>query len=167
MVITRYLTFHMSIPWNKTFLWVPNVLTLWPWRLIFLLKTLTLAIPFECYVLGLWLIDYLRFYVPLNNFSLIRAKKFRPMFGAQGLWAGKDLYRATPAVTRDLGFSGLIRRTAPFSRLYDTRGDVKDLFQPGSSRGSRALIFHTSRTRNIQHWVFVPKMQWWHFTDFV
>jgi hypothetical protein len=39
------------------------------------------------------------------------------MLGAQGLWAGRDLYRATPAVTRDLGFSGLIRRTAPFSRL--------------------------------------------------
>jgi hypothetical protein len=27
------------------------------------------------------------------------------------------LYRATPTVTRDLGFSGLIRRTATFSRL--------------------------------------------------
>jgi hypothetical protein len=35
----------------------------------------------------------------------------------------RDLYRATPAVTRDLGFSGLIRRTAPFSRLLrHTRG---------------------------------------------
>jgi hypothetical protein len=34
--------------------------------------------------------------------------------------AGRDLYRATPAVTRDLGFSGLIRRTAPFSRLFNT-----------------------------------------------
>jgi hypothetical protein len=39
------------------------------------------------------------------------------MLGAQGLWAGRDLYRATLAVTRGLGFSGLIRRTAPFSRL--------------------------------------------------
>ena len=62
------------------------------------------------------------------------------------------LYRATPAVTRGLGFTGLIRRTAPFSRLlrhtrgcggsillriltgplsvafYDTQGDVEDLF---------------------------------------
>jgi hypothetical protein len=79
----------------------------------------------------LWLIDYLRFYVPLKNISLIwrrhhcrwRAAKFRPMIGAQGLWAGRDLYRATPTVTRDLGFSGLIRRTAPFSRLLrHTRG---------------------------------------------
>jgi hypothetical protein len=71
-----------------------------------------------------WLIDLL-FYVPLKNFSLIwrrhhcqwRAAKLRPMLGTQGLWAGRDLYRATPTVTRDLGFSGLIRRTAPFSRL--------------------------------------------------
>jgi hypothetical protein len=50
-------------------------------------------------------------------------QKFRPMLGAQGLWARRDLYRATPAVTRDLGFSGLIRKTAPFSRLLrHTRG---------------------------------------------
>jgi hypothetical protein len=37
--------------------------------------------------------------------------------GAQGPRAGRDLYRATPAVTRGLGFPGLIRRTAPFNRL--------------------------------------------------
>jgi hypothetical protein len=56
-----------------------------------------------------WLFTVL---VPLNNFSLIwrrhhcrwRAAKFGPMFGAQGLWAGRDLSRATPAVTRGLGF---------------------------------------------------------------
>jgi hypothetical protein len=67
-----------------------------------------------------WLIDYLRFYVPLKNFSLVwrrhhcrwRAAKCWPTHGAQGLWAGRDIYRATPTVTRDLGFSGLIWRTA-------------------------------------------------------
>jgi hypothetical protein len=72
-----------------------------------------------------WLIDYLQFYVPLKNIALIwrchhcwwRAAKFRPMLGAQGLWAERDLYRATPVVTRGLSFSGLIRRTAPFSCL--------------------------------------------------
>jgi hypothetical protein len=72
-----------------------------------------------------WLIDYLLFYVPLKSFSLLwkrhhcrwRAAKFRSMLGAQGLWAGRDLYRATPTATRGLGFSGLIRRAAPFSRL--------------------------------------------------
>jgi hypothetical protein len=40
-----------------------------------------------------------------------------PMLGTQSPWAGSDLYRANPAVTRDLGYSGLIRRTAPFNRL--------------------------------------------------
>jgi hypothetical protein len=77
------------------------------------------------------LIDCLRFYIPLKNISLIwrrhhcrwRAAKFTPMLGTQGLWAGRDLYRATPAVTRDLVFSGLIQRTAQFSRLLqNTRG---------------------------------------------
>jgi hypothetical protein len=79
------------------------------------------------------------------------------MLGAQGFWAGRDLYRATLAVTRDVGFSGIIRRTAPISHLlrhtrgcgwsiltqiltgplsialYNTQGDVDGLFQPGSS----------------------------------
>jgi hypothetical protein len=81
-----------------------------------------------------WLIDYFVFYIPLKNISLIhviwrrhhcrwRAAKFWRMLGAQGLWAGRDHYCATPTVTRDLGFSGLIRRTPPFSCLLrHTRG---------------------------------------------
>jgi hypothetical protein len=76
-------------------------------------------------ILGIGLIDYLGFYVPLKNISLIwrrhhcrwRAAKVRSLLGAQDLWAGRDLYRTSPAVTRDLGFFGLIRRTAPFSHL--------------------------------------------------
>jgi hypothetical protein len=56
---------------------------------------------------------YLLFYAPLKNFSLLwrchhcqwRAAKFRSMLGAQGLWAGRDLYLAIPAVTWDLNFS--------------------------------------------------------------
>jgi hypothetical protein len=62
-----------------------------------------------------WFIDYLLFYVPLKNFSLVwRRHHYR--------WRG-IFYRATPAVTRGLGFSGLIRRIASFSRLLRlTRG---------------------------------------------
>jgi hypothetical protein len=70
---------------------------------------------------------FCHFIVPLKNFSPIRrrhhcrwrAAKFRPMLGAQGLSAQRDLYRATPTgtVTRDLEFSSLIRRTALLSRL--------------------------------------------------
>jgi hypothetical protein len=80
------------------------------------------------FIYGFPLIDY---YVSLKDLSHIwrcqhcrwRVAKFRPMLDAQGLWAGTDLYRATPVVTRDLGFSGLILRTTPFSRLLQhTKG---------------------------------------------
>jgi hypothetical protein len=37
-------------------------------------------------------------------------------------------YRATPTVTLDLCFSGLIRRTAHSVASYDTHGDAEDLF---------------------------------------
>jgi hypothetical protein len=48
-----------------------------------------------------------------------RDAKFKPIckLGAQDLWAERNLYRATPAVIRGFGFSRLIRRIAPFSRL--------------------------------------------------
>ena len=45
------------------------------------------------------------------------------MLGVQGLWARRDYYRTTPAVTWGLVFSGLIRRIAQFCRLLrHTRG---------------------------------------------
>ena len=45
----------------KTFLWIPDILTLWPWPwcLTYLIKTLTLAISFEWYVLGLHYFNWL------------------------------------------------------------------------------------------------------------
>ena len=68
---------------------------------------------------------YVLFYVSLKNFSLIwrchnywwQAAKFSPVFGAQNLWAGSNLYLATPAVTQGLNFSGLIQRTILFNHL--------------------------------------------------
>jgi hypothetical protein len=42
-----------------------------------------------------------------------RSTKFRPMFAAQGLWARKGIYRITPAVTRSLCSTDLIRRPTP------------------------------------------------------
>ena len=65
----------------------------------------------------------------LENVSLIwkrhhrrqRVAKLSHLRGAgkNDLWAGRDLYRATPAVSRGLGFCSLIRRTRPL--LMDTR----------------------------------------------
>jgi hypothetical protein len=73
-------------------------------------------------------------YVPLKNFSFIRrrhhrqwrASKPRPTLGAQGPRAGRDPHSAIPAVARDSGHSGLIRRTAQLSRPHNTHGDAKD-----------------------------------------
>ena len=49
-----------------------------------------------------------------------------------GLWAGRDLYRATPALTRDLGLHGIIRRTAPPPRFVasDDSGSQRENFTP-------------------------------------
>ena len=48
-VSARALIFHMSIPCNKTFPWVPLFFTLWPWpwSLTHSLKSLTLLITFD------------------------------------------------------------------------------------------------------------------------
>jgi hypothetical protein len=102
-----------------------------------------LPLSIECFsrcasltALEVWLIDYLRFYVPLKNFSLIwkrhhcrrRASISRSMLRTQGLWAGRDLYRATPTVTRGLGFSGTSDRKPHLVASYNTQGGVEDLF---------------------------------------
>ena len=48
--------FHTSILCDKTFPWVPLFFTLWPWpwSLTHFLKTLTMLITFEQWVLELW-----------------------------------------------------------------------------------------------------------------
>jgi hypothetical protein len=109
------------------------------------------------------LIDYLRFYIPLKNFSLIwrrhhcrwMAAKFKPMLGTQGHWAGRDLYRATPAVTQDLGFSGLIQRTDPFIRLLrHTKGC-------GGPIPTRILRYvRGSMLAHFLIWLVIPTCVW-------
>jgi hypothetical protein len=101
------------------------------------------------------------------------------MLNAQGLWAGRDLYHATPAVTeRGLSFSGLIQghSTAPFIRLlqytrgcgesiltcilmgpysvtsYNTQGGVENLFLPGPHR--------VSVKWGIPHWLECSYNKW-------
>ena len=43
------------------------------------------------------------------------------MLSAQGFWAGRDLYRATPTATRDLGLYGLIRKTGTHVPQWDSK----------------------------------------------
>jgi hypothetical protein len=72
-----------------------------------------------------YLFVYLQFCVSFKDLSLIwrhcrcrwRSAKFKSILGAQGLCARRDFYRATPIVTRGLGFPGFIRRTSLFIRL--------------------------------------------------
>jgi hypothetical protein len=56
MACIRILIFHMSICCDKNFPQVPSGLTLWPWPwcLMYILKTLTIHISFDWYVLELW-----------------------------------------------------------------------------------------------------------------
>jgi hypothetical protein len=89
-----------------------------------------------------WLIIYcftsssIIFYLNVNIEVL---PKFRPMLGARGLWAGRDLYRGTSAVTQGLSLSCLILGIAPFHHLFwHTRrcGRPIPVFQLGRNKGA-------------------------------
>jgi hypothetical protein len=85
-----------------------------------------------------------------------RAATFRPVPGAEDLWAGIDLYRATPVLTQGLGFCSPIRRTAPFCRLTTHIG-MCSIFSNPDPHGSQfsLLLRHTrgcggpTLTRNL------------------
>jgi hypothetical protein len=72
----------------------------------------------------------------LSNFSAIHYRwlgcKYGPMLGTQGLWAGRDLYRATPTATRGLGLYGLIRKTGTHVPQWGSNPLLKDhqIFEP-------------------------------------
>jgi hypothetical protein len=117
-----------------------------------------------CMTQTFWLIDYLRFYVPLKNISHIwrrhhcrwRATKFMPMLGAQVeqgrifivphlLWHGSSVFPVSSEGSPQLIAS------------YDTHGDAEDLFYPGSSRGHRHFVLWSEafclmiRNRSFMH----------------
>ena len=72
-VSARALIFHMSIPCDKTFPWVPLFFTLWPWtwRMTYILKTLTLLITFDQWVLELWYFTWVLLWLNLSLCSII------------------------------------------------------------------------------------------------
>jgi hypothetical protein len=82
--------------------------------------------------------DYLVFYVPLKNFSLLwkrhhcrwRAAKFRPMLGAQGLWEVVPHLLWHGVLVFPVSSEGPPHSVAS----HDTHGDAEDLFLPRSSR---------------------------------
>ena len=79
--------------------------------------------------------------------------KFRPMLGPQGLWAGRDLYRATPTVTWDLGLYGLIRKTGTQVPQWGLNPQVKDhqILEPDAltTEPRRLLSLRMSRALDI------------------
>jgi hypothetical protein len=58
------------------------------------------------------------------------------MLGAQGLWAGRDLYWATPAVTRYLGLSGLIWTIATILSPLTTRIGMRRTYSNPDPHGA-------------------------------
>ena len=68
-----------------------------------------------------WLIDWLLFYVPLENviFINMEGSPLPVKIGKKtcSFWAVGNLYPLSTAVSRDLGFWGLVRRVASLSRL--------------------------------------------------
>ena len=68
--------------------------------------------PFRC----IWMIikcSYVVSHPVVEYFSAIGTSPLS-VKGARCVWAGRDFYRAIPAMTRDLGLQGLFLRTAPF-----------------------------------------------------
>ena len=66
-----------------------------------------------------WIIECMFVCVTFENssFRWRRVAKIRPLLDTYGPWGWRDLYRATPALTRGLIVCGLIRRAAPFNHL--------------------------------------------------
>ena len=77
------------------------------------------------------------------------------MLDAYGLWAGRDLYRATPAVTRGLGFCSLVPRPPLFDRFLQQARDTQDLFYPGVLRE----LFNRDQRIN-ENMIFLFKIFW-------
>jgi hypothetical protein len=94
---------------------------------------------------------YLLFYVALKNFSLIwrrhhcRSAKFRPMLDVQGLLTRRDLYRATPAVTRGLVFFRSHPKDRPIQSPLTTHKGIWRIYSnPDSQTANLAFMPFTS-----------------------
>jgi hypothetical protein len=85
-----------------------------------------------------------------------RVAKFWLMFSAQGLWAGRDFYHATPAVTRGLGFSCLIR-TTPYNRLLWLPKGCGGPILTRTLTGSHSVSFYNTQD------LFLPGSSWVHW----
>jgi hypothetical protein len=108
MVDTMNLTFHINIPCNKNYPWVPK--------------------NWLCDLdLGFWLTYYklvMFVYSCLSNFSAIRRLSPLPVTGLQSL-ALIAFSSATPTATRDLGLHDVVQRTGTPSHSGVRTGDAR------------------------------------------
>jgi hypothetical protein len=97
-----------------------------------------------------WLFTILRsaqFFTYMETSPLpVKGCKIWPMLGAQGLWAGRDLYRVTPTVTRYLSFSGLLPLHSVAS--YDTHVDAED---PRGAKNFLSKIIQECKSLKINY----------------
>jgi hypothetical protein len=127
-------------------------------------------------------IDYLPFTFRSRIFPLYgdqyhqcwwRATKFRHMLCAHGPWAGKNLYHATPAATRDFSFPASSEGVSHLVASNTIQGGIEDLFLPLGSITQKIwglLSTHSKsplagviiiRSKNIKCFKpHLPKTQW-------
>ena len=87
------------------------------------------------------------------------------MLGAYGVQARRDLYRANSAVTRGLGFCGVIRRKAQLVALYEKKW-ICSIYTNSGPAGLQAVsctIFLFKGTVWKRKVFFKESVGWKHF----
>ena len=105
------------------------------------------------------LLLFLLFNVLTENFAFIHvwirhhfrrgAAKCGPLLGAYRLWAGRDLYRVTSAVTRDLGSSTSSKGPPYLATLYNKQR-VPNTDSIRDPHGNCPFVFDVSSDNQIQ-----------------
>ena len=86
-----------------------------------------------------------------------------PFLGAQGFWAGRDLYRTTSAVTQDLDFPGLSRRyTFNLVAFYDMP-EICSIRSYPHTHITRKCMTLTFQDERLKKWIrtftiFIPSI---------
>jgi hypothetical protein len=86
-----------------------------------------------------------------RHHCLWRVAKFRPMFGTQGLWAGRGLYYAISTVTRDLSF--FRSHPSPLTTPLGTRGTYSKPDPHGAKGNMKTTTYQWVWSNTISMWV--------------
>jgi hypothetical protein len=94
------------------------------------------------------------------------AAKFRSMLGAQGLWAERDIYRATPTVTRGARFFRSHPKDHPIQSPLTTRkGMLRTYSYPDPHRSAMVMSQYDrwchNMTDDVTIWLVMSQYDWW------